>query len=468
MSVGFIGAGQLAHALVKGFTAAGVIATHRITASSPDTDLPTVIGLRKMGAFFTTSNKETVSKSDVLFLAVKPHIIPFVLDEIGPDIEDRHLIVSCAAGVTISSIEKKLLQYRSAPKVIRCMTNTPVVVREGATVYATGTHAEVEDGKLLEQLMASVGYCTEVEEDLIDAVTGLSGSGPAYAFTAVDALADGGVKMGLPRRLAVRLGAQALLGAAKMLLESEQHPGQLKDNVASPGGATIHALHVMESGGFRSLLINAVEASCIRTRELQYLADQEKISPAAIKKTTLDKVLQQPGVTAAGITIKRRPLLHVINIILPVFFFLVLDVTSYFIDTDGADKLSFKVTLLLAISVLLLILNDTLPSTTYELPLIGIYCSAIFSLIGISILETILVNFLRAKGAKILSASAAVTGQDDGVSGPPVDQDRDQKEFQIAMWWIKVARITDMMFLILYLLTIVVFLSVLGKVWYIH
>uniref|UniRef100_A0A667WTY9 pyrroline-5-carboxylate reductase n=1 Tax=Myripristis murdjan TaxID=586833 RepID=A0A667WTY9_9TELE len=270
MSVGFIGAGQLAHALVKGFTAAGVIATHRITASSPDTDLPTVAGLRKMGVNLTTSNKEAVSKSDVLFLAVKPHIIPFVLDEIGPDIEDRHLIVSCAAGVTISSIEKKLLQYRPAPKVMRCMTNTPVVVREGATVYATGTHAEVEDGKLLEQLMASVGFCTEVEEDLIDAVTGLSGSGPAY-------------------------------GAAKMLLDSEQHPGQLKDNVCSPGGATIHALHFLESGGFRSLLINAVEASCIRTRELQSLADQERISPAAIKKTTLDKVLQQPGVTVSGV-----------------------------------------------------------------------------------------------------------------------------------------------------------------------
>ncbi|XP_012705427.1 pyrroline-5-carboxylate reductase 1b [Fundulus heteroclitus] len=300
MSVGFIGAGQLAHALVKGFTAAGVIAAHRITASSPDTDLPTVTGLRKMGVTLTTSNKEAVNRSDVLFLAVKPHIIPFVLDEIGPDIEDRHLIVSCAAGVTISSIEKKLLQHRPAPRVMRCMTNTPVVVREGATVYATGTHAEVEDGKLLEQLMASVGFCTEVEEDLIDAVTGLSGSGPAYAFTALDALADGGVKMGLPRRLAVRLGAQALLGAAKMLLDSEQHPGQLKDNVCSPGGATIHALHFLESGGFRSLLINAVEASCIRTRELQFLADQERISPAAIKKTTLDKVLQQPGVTVSG------------------------------------------------------------------------------------------------------------------------------------------------------------------------
>ncbi|KAL7861009.1 hypothetical protein AOLI_G00173580 [Acnodon oligacanthus] len=304
MSVGFIGAGQLVHALVKGFSVAGVIATHRITASSPETGLSTANSLRKMGVNLTTSNKETVKRSDVLFLAVKPHIIPFVLDEIGPDIEERHLIVSCAAGVTISSIEKKLLQHRSAPKVMRCMTNTPVMVREGATVYATGMHADLEDGKLLEQLMSSVGYCTEVEEDLIDAVTGLSGSGPAYAFTAVDALADGGVKMGLPRRLAVRLGAQALLGAARMLLDSEQHPGQMKDNVASPGGATIHALHVMESGGFRSLLINAVEASCIRTRELQHLADQEKISAAAIKKTTLKKVLQQPGVSGTGVAVR--------------------------------------------------------------------------------------------------------------------------------------------------------------------
>uniref|UniRef100_A0A670IAU0 pyrroline-5-carboxylate reductase n=1 Tax=Podarcis muralis TaxID=64176 RepID=A0A670IAU0_PODMU len=259
MSVGFIGAGQLAFSLARGFTAAGVLAAHKITASSPDTDLPTVSGLRKMGVNFTLSNKETVKNSDVLFLAVKPPIIPFILDEIGSDIEDRHIVVSCAAGVTISSIEKKLSAFCPTPKVIRCMTNTPVIVREGATVYATGTHADVEDGKLLEQLMASVGFCTEVEEDLIDAVTGLSGSGPAY-------------------------------GAAKMLLDSEQHPGQLKDNVCSPGGATIYALHFLESGGFRSLLINAVEASCIRTRELQCLADQEKVSPAAVKKTLMDKV----------------------------------------------------------------------------------------------------------------------------------------------------------------------------------
>uniref|UniRef100_A0A2K6R132 pyrroline-5-carboxylate reductase n=1 Tax=Rhinopithecus roxellana TaxID=61622 RepID=A0A2K6R132_RHIRO len=211
MSVGFIGAGQLAFALVKGFTAAGILAAHKIMASSPDMDLATVSALRKMGVKLTPHNKETVQHSDVLFLAVKPHIIPFILDEIGTHIEDRHIVVSCAAGVTIGSIEKKLSAFRPAPRVIRCMTNTPVVVQEGATVYATGTHAQVEDGRLLEQLLSSVGFCTEVEEDLINAVTGLSGSGPAYAFTALDALADGGVKMGLPRRLAVRLGAQALL-----------------------------------------------------------------------------------------------------------------------------------------------------------------------------------------------------------------------------------------------------------------
>ncbi|XP_046533781.1 pyrroline-5-carboxylate reductase 1, mitochondrial isoform X2 [Equus quagga] len=262
MSVGFIGAGQLAFALARGFTAAGILAAHKITASSPDMDLATVSALRKMGVNLTPHNKETVQHSDVLFLAVKPHIIPFILDEIGAYIEDRHIVVSCAAGVTISSIEKKLMAFQLAPKVIRCMTNTPVVVREGATVYATGTHAQ--------------------------------------AFTALDALADGGVKMGLPRRLAVRLGAQALMGAAKMLLDSEQHPGQLKDNVCSPGGATIHALHVLESGGFRSLLINAVEASCIRTRELQSMADQD-VSPAAIKKTVLDKVkLDSPPEAPSG------------------------------------------------------------------------------------------------------------------------------------------------------------------------
>nr|BAE88152.1 unnamed protein product [Macaca fascicularis] len=159
MSVGIIGAGQLAYALARGFTAAGIVPAHKIIASSPEMNLPTVSALRKMGVNLTRSNKETVKHSDVLFLAVKPHIIPFILDEIGADVQARHIVVSCAAGVTISSVEKKLMAFQPAPKVIRCMTNTPVVVREGATVYAMGTHALVEDGQLLEQLMSSVGFC---------------------------------------------------------------------------------------------------------------------------------------------------------------------------------------------------------------------------------------------------------------------------------------------------------------------
>ncbi|XP_056308447.1 5-hydroxytryptamine receptor 3A [Danio aesculapii] len=169
------------------------------------------------------------------------------------------------------------------------------------------------------------------------------------------------------------------------------------------------------------------------------------------------------------ITIRRRPLLHVINVMLPVFSFLVLDVTSFFIDADGADKLSFKVTLLLAISVLLLILNDTLPSTTDKVPLIGIYCSVIFSFIGISILETIFVNFLKARGAdRRSSASAAVAEQDDGVSGAQVNQDGNQnRQCETSLCWIRLARITDMLFLILYITSIVVFLTMIGRVWYV-
>ncbi|XP_056310275.1 5-hydroxytryptamine receptor 3A [Danio aesculapii] len=172
------------------------------------------------------------------------------------------------------------------------------------------------------------------------------------------------------------------------------------------------------------------------------------------------------------ITIKRRPLLYVINIIIPVFFFLVLDVTSFFIDANGADKLSFKVTLLLAISVLLLILNDTLPSTADKLPLIGIYCSVIFSLIGIGILETIIVNYLMAKGAERRSAAlmektAAVTGRDDSVRNQQIlpDSIRDENEINSSLYWVRVARVTDVAFFILYIITIIVFLSVLGKNW---
>ncbi|XP_039523093.1 5-hydroxytryptamine receptor 3A-like [Pimephales promelas] len=170
------------------------------------------------------------------------------------------------------------------------------------------------------------------------------------------------------------------------------------------------------------------------------------------------------------ITIKRRPLLYFTNIILPVCFFLVLDVASFFIDSSGSDKLSFKVTLLLSISVFLLILSDTLPSTADKIPLIGVYCSGIFCLIGMSILETIIVNYLMAKGSESRSAvenTDAATGCDDGVRDlqSPPDSVIDQNEMQRCFCWTRVARITDVTFLVLYIITIIVFLSVLGKLW---
>uniref|UniRef100_A0A4W5PKF4 pyrroline-5-carboxylate reductase n=1 Tax=Hucho hucho TaxID=62062 RepID=A0A4W5PKF4_9TELE len=214
MSVGFIGAGQLAHALVKGFSAAGnhLIAAHFVEANHP------VSSLRYTGIEHVALPRRG-GNIEILLLQREAYWIFYLktLTPKGLNIDFDLSFSSCFYQVILTSMLfspcplQKLLQYRPFPKVMRCMTNTPVVVREGATVYATGTHAELEDGRLLEQLMASVDYCTEVEEDLIDAVTGLSGSGPAYAFTAVEALADGGVKMGLPRRLAIRLGAQALL-----------------------------------------------------------------------------------------------------------------------------------------------------------------------------------------------------------------------------------------------------------------
>ncbi|XP_016328520.1 5-hydroxytryptamine receptor 3A-like [Sinocyclocheilus anshuiensis] len=169
------------------------------------------------------------------------------------------------------------------------------------------------------------------------------------------------------------------------------------------------------------------------------------------------------------ITIKRRPLLYVMNIILPVFVFLVLDVMSFFIDANGTEKLSFKVTLLLSVSVLLLILNDTLPSTADKIPLIGIYCSVIYSLIGISILETILVNLLKAKGAekRSVETTAAITGRDNvGDLQSPPDSVRDQNGMQRSLCWTRVARIIDLTFLILYTITIIAFLSVLERIWF--
>jgi pyrroline-5-carboxylate reductase len=209
-------------------------------------------------------NRSAVTWADIVVLAVKPQSFPAVLNEIGADLH-RVLVISIAAGVTIESIAK---QASGGKRIIRAMPNTPALVREGITALAWCEGVTEEDTIIARTIFEAVGRVVPVEERLMNAVTGLSGSGPAYVFQAIEALADGGVKMGLPRHTAELLAAQTVLGAAKMVLESGNHPAILKDRVASPGGTTIAGLHELEQGRFRATLMGAVEAATRRSQEL--------------------------------------------------------------------------------------------------------------------------------------------------------------------------------------------------------
>ncbi|KAL4217654.1 Pyrroline-5-carboxylate reductase 1 [Mactra antiquata] len=264
MAVGFIGAGRMAQAMARGFITTGVIKPGNILASDPDQRMLNFMQ-NDLGINITHSNREVVEKSDMVVLAVKPNVVSPVLQEVSPTVSKEKLVVSIAAGIPIGTIEKQL---PDGTKVIRVMPNTPALVQAAASVLAPGQAVEDCDTELVTELLRCIGIAEPGSEKLLDAVTGLSGSGPAYAFTAIEALSDGGVKMGLPRDLAIKLAAQTLLGAAKMVLESGKHPGQLKDEVCSPGGTTIAAMHKLERGGFRASLIDAVEAATLKAKEL--------------------------------------------------------------------------------------------------------------------------------------------------------------------------------------------------------
>ena len=200
----------------------------------------------------------------MVVLAVKPQAMPALLNDVGQALTGK-LVVSIAAGVTISWMCERIVTPRG---IVRAMPNTPALVREGVTALACQADLPTDDLAAVRTLFEAVGSVVAVEERLMDAVTGLSGSGPAYVFVAIEALADGGVKMGLPRATAVLLAAQTVLGAARMVLESGEHPALLKDRVASPGGTTIAGLHQLEAGGLRSCLMEAVEAATNRSQEL--------------------------------------------------------------------------------------------------------------------------------------------------------------------------------------------------------
>ncbi len=262
--IAFLGGGNMAEALIKGLLAAGAAKADQILVADVSSDR--LEHLKKTyGIIVQKSSKDAVSQAEIVLLCVKPQVIDVVLTKIVPVADKGKLVISIAAGVTISRIEKILT---GDPRVIRVMPNTPALVLAGAAALAGGKNATGDDLALAQNIFNSVGRSFVVDEKLMDAVTGLSGSGPAYVFMIIDALSDAGVKAGLPRQLALELAAQTVYGAAKMVLETKEHPGKLRDMVTSPGGTTIEGLHALEEGKLRATLMNAVEAATARSKEL--------------------------------------------------------------------------------------------------------------------------------------------------------------------------------------------------------
>ncbi len=262
--IGFIGAGNMAEAIIQGLLKSQTVAPDQITASDV---MPERLQAMQTAYHINTTddNAALVAGSDILVLAVKPQVAGAVLHHIGPHTNDSKLIISVVAGLTVATMAAAL---GPGTRIVRTVPNTPVFVGEGMVALASDGPARDDDYDVTAAIFSPVARIVSIEEKLMDAALGVSGSGPAYGFLMIEALSDGGVKMGLPRPIALELAAQTLLGAAKMCLESGRHPGQLKDMVTSPGGTTIAALHKMEAGGVRTALIDAVEAATRRSGEL--------------------------------------------------------------------------------------------------------------------------------------------------------------------------------------------------------
>lgn len=262
--IGFVGGGSMAGALIRGLLHSATVTSAQIRASDVKPERLAELE-RTYGIETTTDNEALVRWADVIVLAVKPQIVDRVLGPIGSALDEGDLVISIAAGVPLEALESRLPQRA---RVIRSMPNTAAIALAGATAIAPGAHATAEDVSVARALFNAVGRCVVLDETLIDAVTGLSGSGPAYIMLMIEALADGGVKVGLSRDIALLLAAQTVYGAAKLQLETGEHPGRLKDMVTSPGGTAIAGLHTLEAGGLRTTLIDAVEAATNRAAEL--------------------------------------------------------------------------------------------------------------------------------------------------------------------------------------------------------
>jgi len=265
LKIAVIGAGNIGGALIGGILKSHLAEPKDVVATDAREERRQELEAQWKIRVLATDNRKAVAGRDIVILAVKPHIVPAVLDELRGALRENQIVITVAAGVPLALYEAVL---GNRIPLFRAMPNIPVVVEEGATAVA-GNHATTpEQRKVVEKIFGALGCVVFVEESQLDAVTALSGSGPAYIFLIIEALADSGVKMGLSREVSMFLAAQTVMGAAKMVLETGEHPGKLKDMVTSPGGTAIVGLHTLEAGGLRTTLINAVESATLRSREL--------------------------------------------------------------------------------------------------------------------------------------------------------------------------------------------------------
>ena len=273
--LGFIGGGNMAEALIKGLVSTSFFDSKNIFVSEPSKSKSSTLQ-KKYKIKIIGDNRELGKKCDIIILAVKPQILKEVLCDIRSVVGSDKLVISVAAGVPIFIIDS-VLRGESKKKfsVVRTMPNTPSLVQEGVTAISSGKYVSKADLKITHQIFEAVGLTVDVEEKQLDAVTGLSGSGPAYIFMLIESLSDAGVKMGLSREVANTLTIQTVLGSAKLVQESGKHPGELKDMVTSPAGTTITGLHALEEGGLRTTLMNAVEDATLRSRDLGEIALNE-------------------------------------------------------------------------------------------------------------------------------------------------------------------------------------------------
>ena len=260
----FIGGGNMAEALIKGLLSGLGVKPQQIMATDVVPERRTYMQTT-YGITASADNKHAVQESAAVILAVKPQIMPTILEEIAPVVNSETLVISIAAGITLQTLQRALGDSR---RVVRVMPNTPALVLAGAAGISPGKAATASDIALVERIFNAVGRAMVVSDEMMDVVTGLSGSGPAFIFALIEGLSDGGVLMGLARQTATLLAAQTVLGAAKMVLETGKHPGELKDMVTSPDGTTIAGMQALESGGLRGLMMEAVRRATERSEAL--------------------------------------------------------------------------------------------------------------------------------------------------------------------------------------------------------